>query len=92
VTRVVLLFALLAVVAWAFWRFVDGVIDTFGGLPRDREARARQGRRGGPAVKLARDPVCGTWIDPGASLAATAGGTTHYFCSTKCRDEFRRAS
>jgi YHS domain-containing protein len=92
VTRVVLLFALLAVVAWAFWRFVDGVIDTFGGLPRGREARGPERQHGAPAVKLARDPVCGTWIDPGSSLTVSAGGTAHHFCSAKCRDEFRRTA
>jgi YHS domain-containing protein len=85
VTRVVLLFALLLVVAWAFWRFVDGVIETFGGLPAAKRRQAR-----GPApVKLVRDPMCGTWVDPTTSLGTTAGRTVHYFCSAKCRDDFR---
>ena len=84
--RVVLLLGLLLAVAWAFWRFMDGVIDTFGGLPQGR------GRRGRAPVKLVRDPVCGTWVDPGASLAALVGGTTHHFCSAECRDKFRRAT
>jgi YHS domain-containing protein len=84
VIRALLVVVLLLAVAWAFWRFVDGVIDTFGGLPKDR----RRGRK--PPVKLVRDPVCGTWVDPAASLAADTRGSIHYFCSTKCRDSFRR--
>lgn len=86
--RVVLLFGLLLTVAWAFWRFMDGVIDTFGGLPKDRGNR---GRRGPAPVKLVRDPACGTWVDPHGALAAYEAGTTHYFCSAECRDRFGSA-
>ena len=42
--RGLLVLVLLLAVAWAFWRFVDAVIDTFGGLPKNgrgyREATA----------------------------------------------------
>jgi len=87
VIRALLVLVLLLAVAWVFWRFVDGVIDTFGGLPKKR------GRpRGQAPVKLVRDPVCGTWVDPTASLAAATRDTTHYFCSTECRDRFRRSA
>jgi YHS domain-containing protein len=87
VIRALLVLALLLAVAWAFWRLVDGIIDTFGGLPNDRRKR-----RGRAPVKLVRDPVCGTWIDPGASLAIDTRGTTHYFCSAACRDDFKRTA
>jgi YHS domain-containing protein len=87
VIRALLVLALLLAVAWAFWRFVDGVIDTFGGLPKDRSRR-----RGRAPVKLVRDPVCGTWVDPTASLAAATQNATHYFCSAECRDRFRRSA
>ena len=85
--RALLVLALLLLVAWVFWRFIDGVIEAFGGLPADRGRR-----RGRPPVKLVRDPVCGTWIDPGASLAIDTRGTTHYFCSAACRDDFKRTA
>jgi Cu+-exporting ATPase len=44
---------------------------------------------GATGPETAVDPVCGMEVDP-ASAAATAsvGGTTHYFCSTGCRDHF----
>jgi YHS domain-containing protein len=39
-------------------------------------------------VKLQRDPVCGTYVTPGSALTTTAAGTTLYFCSEKCRNEY----
>jgi YHS domain-containing protein len=84
VTRVILLAVLLLTVAWAFWRLVDGVIETFGGTATKRK------RRGGPAVKLARDPVCGTWVSPSNARYLQSGSTTHYFCSEDCRKKFQR--
>jgi YHS domain-containing protein len=83
VIRFLLIAILVLVIARAFWRVVDGIMEAAGG---------RTPRRGPPAqaVKLMRDPVCGTHVAPRAALSVTADGTTHYFCSEKCRDEFRR--
>ena len=73
------------VLAWAFWRFVDGIIDAFGGTTKQRRKR--------PApMKLVRDPVCGTFVAPAESFALRAGGETHYFCSAQCRDSFRKSA
>ena len=81
--RVILLGLLFIVVARAFWRLMDGVFEAAGG--------AQPGHRGGntQAVKLVRDPVCGTYVPPRATLSLTAAGSTHYFCSEQCRAEFR---
>ena len=38
---------------------------------------------------LKKDPVCGTFIGASTALQKTVGGKTYYFCSPKCRDEFR---
>ena len=84
-TRVLLLAVLLLTLAWAFWRLVDGVIETFGGATDKRQRK----RRGAPAVKLARDPVCGTWVSPGNARYLQDGSTTHYFCSDECRRKFQ---
>src|SRR5271166_6762019 len=44
------------------------------------------GPTGSPKVK---DPVCGMTVDPQtAKYRAEAGGTTHFFCSSKCREKF----
>ena len=46
-TRVLLLAVLLLLVAWAFWRLVDGVIETFGGTTGHAKATWRSGREAG---------------------------------------------
>jgi uncharacterized protein len=84
VTRLALVAILLFVVAWAFWRFVDGIVEAFGGLPQKSRQKS--------PVKLVRDPVCGTWVAPHNSLGLRAGEVTHYFCSDRCRDAFRSKS
>jgi YHS domain-containing protein len=84
VTRVILFAALLLTLAWAFWRLVDGVIETFG-VTTNRTPRKRRAA----AVKLARDPVCGTWVSPSDAQFVQAGSTTHYFCSEECRRKFQ---
>lgn len=77
--RIILLGVLLIIVARLFWRLVDGVIEGASGRTR-REVRA--------GVKLRRDPVCGTYVAPASALSLTSGGTTQYFCSEKCRNEY----
>jgi YHS domain-containing protein len=77
--RIILLAILLIIVARIFWRLVDGIIEGATGQSR-RQVR--------PGVKLQRDPVCGTYVSPGSALSLTAGGSTQYFCSEKCRNEF----
>lgn len=81
-TRFLLLAILLLIVAWAFWKVVDGIIEAFGGLPASKRT----------PVKLVRDPVCGTWVSPRESLGLRAGDTTHYFCSDACRAQFAKKS
>jgi len=82
VIRLLVVAILVLVVARAFWRVVDGILDG---------ARSPDARRRTTAVKLARDPVCGTYVAPGTALSLSAGGTTHYFCSEECRAKYRAA-
>jgi uncharacterized protein len=83
VIRVLLIAVLIMLIARAFWRVVDGVIEGAGGVPR-------RGRAQPPGVRLVRDPVCGTHVAPDARLSLTVRGTTHYFCSAACRDVFQQ--
>lgn len=39
--------------------------------------------------ELKKDPVCGTFIATATAFQKYAGGQTHYFCSTDCRDKFK---
>ena len=81
--RVLLIAIAVLLLARAFWRVVDGILDAAGG-------RERSDRRV-PPVKLVRDPVCGTFVPPNRALSVTAGGATHYFCSEECRSRYRAA-
>ena len=80
--RFILLGILILLIARAFWRVIDGVIEAAGGTTRSR-------RKPQQAVKLVRDPVCGTYVSPGVALSLTASGATHYFCSEMCRSSFQ---
>lgn len=75
--RFLLLTLLFILVVRILWRFVESIIEASRGTPA--------GRRGNvSAVKLVRDPVCGTYVPPRAALSVSAAGTTHYFCSERC--------
>ena len=78
--RVLLIAILVLLIARAFWRVIDGILEAAGG----RERRV-------PPVKLVRDPVCGTYVAPNPALSLTSGRTTHYFCSEECRSKYRVA-
>ena len=71
---------LVLVIARAFWRVVDGILDG-----------ARGGDRRPGSVKLVRYPVCGTYVAPGSAPSLTDGAATHYFCSEECRAKYRAA-
>lgn len=85
--RALLLAVLLLLIAWGFWRLVDGVIEVLGGTTRQRAKR-----QAGAAVKLVRDPVCGTWVSPRTARSLKTGSATQYFCSDDCRVKFERRS
>ena len=54
------------------------------------------GRRPGGAIErqggqLVRDPQCGTYVPMSSSVQMPNGKDALYFCSTECRDAYRRA-
>jgi YHS domain-containing protein len=89
VIRIILIGILLLLIARAFWRLMDGVIEALGGTAR---TRARGRPKDTSAMKLVKDPVCGTHVSTASALSLAAGGSTHYFCSEQCRDTFRRTA
>lgn len=82
--RFILLTLLFIVLARAFWQVVGGVMEAVSGTQPSRRAGRSQ------AVKLVRDPVCGTFVSPRTARSATASGSTHYFCSEECLGKFNR--
>jgi YHS domain-containing protein len=41
------------------------------------------------SVALVKDPVCGVFVVPGQALTSGSGTAAKYFCSEKCRREWR---
>jgi YHS domain-containing protein len=41
--------------------------------------------------ELKKDPVCGTYVSPAASITRTVNGEVLYFCSRECSDKYRVA-
>ena len=80
--RFLLIAVLLIMVARAFWKLVDSIIEGSRGAGASERGQA-------PAVRLVRDPVCGTHVPPRPALSLTSAGTTHYFCSERCLNEYR---
>jgi YHS domain-containing protein len=80
--RFVLLLVLFIVVARAFWRVVDGIIEGIAGPPRTRVRPTRGGA-------MVRDPVCGTFVLPDRAISLTVGRQQLYFCSAACRDAYQ---
>ena len=76
--RAILIGIVLILIARAFWRVMDGVLEGVSG--RQRQVR--------PGMKLQKDPVCGTYVSPNSALSLTRGGGTYYFCSDTCRDKY----
>lgn len=77
--RFILLFILFVIVVRLLWRFLMGVLEGAGYLRQGPEA----------SVGLVRDPICGVFVVPSKALTAGHGADTRYFCSEKCRRQWR---
>jgi YHS domain-containing protein len=82
--RVALFIIFFFVVARAFWRLFDGIVD---GIARASQPEGDVPRRG---VQMVRDPVCGTFVLPDTAVTLVDGRSRVYFCSDACRDAFRK--
>ena len=85
--RVVLLFILATLLVRAVGRFLGGLMQ---GAAGPAAAPRRPSRQVDVPVKMAKDPVCGTFVVPGKALSLASGRDTVWFCSEACRDAFGR--
>ena len=76
----VLRIILVLIVLRLAWKFLRAVLEGAGMMGGGAQPAA---------VKLVRDPVCGVFVVPSQALTAGSGSSTHYFCSEKCRREWR---
>jgi YHS domain-containing protein len=89
VVRGLLLFLLILLLLRAVWRLLGGVVQ--GAMSAGSATGPRHRAAAPPAVKMVRDPVCGTYVVPGKALELAKGRDTMYFCSARCRDEWLNA-
>jgi YHS domain-containing protein len=75
VLGVILKLLLLFIILRAISRLVSGILEGMR-APRNQTP---------PAVPLARDPVCGTFVVPSRALSGGTGDDIRFFCSEKCR-------
>ena len=68
------------------WSFFQGI---FSGAT---EPKRKTSGKADKSLPLARDPVCGTYVQQSRALEARSGGKVHYFCSEKCRRIFVESS
>ena len=84
--RFVLFVVFAVIVARAFWRLVDGIVEGLGGgAPRGRNVPSR-------GVQMVRDPVCGTFLLPDHALTLIDGRARLFFCSDSCRTKYQAGS
>jgi YHS domain-containing protein len=76
-------FLLLICIARAVWRFVAGLVEGMQATPRSA------GPAGQSPVALVRDPICGVYVVPSRAIALGRGAGAQYFCSKRCRDQYR---
>ena len=81
--RYILILVLIAIVARAFWRVVDGVVDGM------RGGQAPPARTPVAGVPMERDPVCGTFVVRERAVTLGSGDRRVYFCSAVCRDKYQ---
>jgi YHS domain-containing protein len=78
-TGLILKVILFLIVLRLIWRFVRGVLEGAGYYQVSSQR----------SVGLVRDPVCGVFVVPSKALTARKGSETKYFCSEKCRNEWK---
>lgn len=85
--RTLLFFLLGVFLVRALFRFLGGIVQGASGAQSSHQRAASP-----PAVKMMRDPVCGTYVVPGKALELARGRETLYFCSEKCREQYFQKS
>jgi len=63
-----------------FWKLLSG--------PRKQPPREKSQH----GEDMVRDPHCGMFLPRQDAVSASFKGAQHYFCSSECRDAFRKKS
>lgn len=57
---------------------------------KGNNARKSAGSRKVIRGEMVKDPMCNTYIPKDSSIKETIGEQTFYFCSHKCREQFKK--
>jgi len=87
--RFALLAILIPLLARMFWNAVDHFIAGVTGQTAQPRSRASRPQAPPPGIQMARDPVCGTFVQPDRAVTILDGRSRVFFCSDACRDKYR---
>ncbi len=79
-----LILALLAFLGYTLWTALRRSISSDS---PDKTPRPSSSRRG---EEMVQDPHCGTYVPRHEAIEERSRGGTLYFCSTACRDAYRK--
>jgi YHS domain-containing protein len=79
--RMILWGILILLAVRALSRLLRGVLEGAG---------YRQEMSGQKGMPLVRDPVCGVFVVPDQAVTIGTGTATKYFCSEKCKREWKK--
>ena len=60
----------------------------FFGAPQSAPKQSAESPASQAGGELKKDPVCGTYVSPGAAVSKRIKGDLVYFCSPECRDKY----
>ena len=84
-----LLFRFVVLPLLVLWLIRNILRALFGGLNSQVAAKSpKTAPPVSPGGELKKDPVCGTYVSPDASVTKRIDGKTVYFCSPACRDKY----
>ena len=79
-----LLLALLFFLGYSFFQAL------FPSRPKGEKGEKYQSNRSQSGEQMVQDPQCGTYLPLSEALSANIQGHRHYFCSRKCRSQFKK--
>ena len=77
---------LIALLAWWLYKGLRGLLA--GGAARERRERRVEKDQEVLDV-MVQDPQCGTYLPKSEAIRHWSKGKEYFFCSQKCRDDFR---
>jgi len=75
--------AFVCLIVWLLSRMLRRIVRSAPGLKVHQKGH-------GASVPVFQDPVCGVYLSEAESQIEIFSGKRYYFCSARCRDEFRK--